>query len=230
MPSYHDTGYWGPFFDACSDEGVVMCLHIGQGFAAINTSPLAPIDNMIIISNQISPIAAQDLLWGPAFHQWPDLKVAWSEGGIGWIAFYLNRCDRHYLNRRWPGHDFGAKLPSDILRDHSLARYISDPTALKVREDIGIDIIAWECDYPHADSIWPDAPEQLLADLNAANCPDEHIDKISWQNTCRFFHFEPFAQISKDRANVAALRALSPDVDTTIRSKQEWRKLYEAPV
>jgi predicted TIM-barrel fold metal-dependent hydrolase len=230
LPSYHDTDYWGPFFDACSDEGVVMCLHIGQGFGAIKTSPLAPIDNMIIISNQISMLAAQDLLWGPAFHQWPDLKVAWSEGGIGWIAFYLNRCDRHYLNQRWLGHDFGAKLPSDIFRDHSLACYISDPTALKVREDIGIDIIAWECDYPHADSIWPDAPEQLLADLNAANCPDEHIDKISWQNTCRFFHFDPVEHMPKDRTKVGALRALSPDVDTTVRSKQEWRKLYEAAV
>jgi predicted TIM-barrel fold metal-dependent hydrolase len=230
LPSYHDTDYWGPFFDACSDEGVVMCLHIGQGFGAINTPPLAPIDNMIIISNQISAIAAQDLLWGPAFQQWPELKVAWSEGGIGWVAFYLNRCDRHYLNQRWLGHDFGAKLPSDIFRQHSLACYISDPTAVKVREDIGIDIIAWECDYPHADSIWPDAPEQLLADLNAANCPDEHIDKIGWQNTCRFFHFDPFAHLAKDGANVAALRALSPDVDTTVRSKLAWRELYEAAV
>jgi predicted TIM-barrel fold metal-dependent hydrolase len=228
MPSYHDLEYWGPFFTACSDEGVVVCLHIGQGFAAINSAPGVPIDNMIILSTQISTIAAQDLLWGGAFMQYPQLKVAWSEAGIGWIPFYLNRCDRHYMNQRWLGHDFGDKLPSDIFRDHSLACYISDPSALKIRDDIGIDIIAWECDYPHSDSVWPDAPEFLMGELAGAHCTDAEIHKITWENSCRFFQYDPFKHIPRERATVGALRALSPDVDTTIRSRKEWRKLYEA--
>ncbi|MCW2930604.1 MAG: amidohydrolase 2 [Actinomycetia bacterium] len=38
--------------------------------------------------------------------------------------FYLDRCDRHYANQRWLGHDFGGKLPSDIFREHSLACYM----------------------------------------------------------------------------------------------------------
>ena len=62
----------------------------------------------------------------------------------------------------------------------------------------------------------------------AAGCTDEEIDKITWQNTCRFFGWDPFRHISRDRATVAGLRAHSPDDDTTIRSKHEWRKLYEA--
>ena len=96
LPSYHDLDYWAPFFTAASEEQVVMCLHIGQGFSAINSPPDAPIDNLIILATQVSTLAAQDLLWGPAFQEFPDLKVAWSEAGIGWIPFYLNRCDRHY--------------------------------------------------------------------------------------------------------------------------------------
>ena len=58
-------------FQALSDEQVVMCLHIGQGFAAIQTAPDAPIDNMIILATQVSAFAAQDLLWGPAFRTYP---------------------------------------------------------------------------------------------------------------------------------------------------------------
>ena len=228
LPSYHDLDYWDPFFRAVSEEGVVMCLHIGQGFAAINSAPGAPIDNLIILATQVSTLAAQDLLWGGAFHKYPDLKVAWSEAGIGWIAFYLNRCDRHYTNQRWLRHDFGGKLPSDIFREHSLACYVTDPTALKVRQDIGVDIIAWECDYPHSDSIFPDAPEFVLNEMQQAGVSDAEIDKITWQNSCRYFGWDPFMQISKSDANVAALRALSPDVDTTIRSKHEWRQRYEA--
>jgi hypothetical protein len=227
IPSYLDLEYWGEFFQVCSDLEVVMCMHIGQGFAAINGAPNAPIDNMIILATQVSTIAAQDLLWGGAFEKYPDLKVAWSEAGIGWIPFYLNRCDRHYTNQRWLGHDFGDKLPSDIFRDHSLACYVTDPTALKVRHDIGVDIIAWECDYPHSDSIWPNAPEFVLNEMNGAGVSDEEINKITWENSCRFFGWDPFQHISKQDATVGGLRALSPDVDTTIRSKHKWREMYE---
>ena len=228
LPSYHDMDYWGPFFQTVCDEQVVMCLHIGQGFSAIQSAPAAPIDNLIILATQVSAIAAQDLLWGPAFHQYPDLKVAWSEAGIGWIPFYLNRCDRHYTNQRWLDHDFGDKLPSDIFRDHSLACFVTDPTALKVRHDIGMDIIAWECDFPHSDSIFPGAPEYILDEMQQAGCSDAEMNQITWQNTCRFFDIDPFRDIPREQASVGALRALSPDVDTTIRSRHEWRRLYES--
>jgi predicted TIM-barrel fold metal-dependent hydrolase len=227
LPSYHDLEYWGPFFETVSELQVVMCLHIGQGFGAINGAPDAPIDNMIILATQVSTFAAQDLLWGGAMTKYPDLKIAWSEAGIGWIPFYLDRCDRHYTNQRWLGHDFGGKLPSDIFREHSLACYVTDPTALKVRHDIGLDIIAWECDYPHSDSIWPNAPEFVNAEMKGSGVPDDEAHKILWENTTRFFGLDPFKHIAKEDATVGALRALSPDVDTTIRSKHEWRKLYD---
>ncbi|RAY16987.1 amidohydrolase [Actinomadura craniellae] len=227
LPSYHDLEYWGPFFQAASETGVVMCLHIGQGFGAINGAPGAPIDNMIILATQVSTFAAQDLLWGGAMTKYPDLKIAWSEAGIGWIPFYLDRCDRHYTNQRWLGHDFGGKLPSDIFREHSLACYVTDPTALKVRHDIGVEIIAWECDYPHSDSIWPNAPEFVHAEMQGAGVPDNEINMITYENTCRFFGWDAFKHIPKEQATVGALRALSPDVDTTIRSKHEWRQMYD---
>lgn len=227
LPSYHDLEYWGPLFDACSELGVVMCLHIGQGFAAINMAPGAPIDNMIILATQVSTLAAQDLLWGGAFFKYPDLKIAWSEAGIGWIPFYLDRCDRHYTNQVWLGHDLKGKMPSEIFREHSLACYVTDPTALKVRHEIGMDIIAWECDYPHSDSIWPDAPEFLINEFNGAGLTDAEMNKITWENTARFFDLDPFSIIKKEHSSVGALRALATDVDTTVRSRKEWRQRFE---
>ena len=127
-PSYHDDEYWGPVFRTLCEENVVMCLHIGTGFGAISMAPDAPIDNLIILATQVSAMCAQDLLWGPAMRKYPDLKFAFSEGGIGWIPFYLDRCDRHYTNQKWLRRDFGDKLPSDVFRDHSLACYVTDKT------------------------------------------------------------------------------------------------------
>jgi hypothetical protein len=158
---------------------------------------------------------------------YPDLKVAWSEAGIGWIPFYLNRSDRHYENQKWLRRDFGGKMPSDVFREHSLACYVTDPSALKIRADIGVEIIAWECDYPHSDSLWPDAPERVLAELNAAGATDAEIDAITWGNSCRFIQWDPFAFLPREQATVGGLRSLSPDVDTSTVSRAEWRRRYE---
>ena len=158
---------------------------------------------------------------------YPDLKFAFSEGGIGWIPFYLDRSDRHYTNQKWLRRDFGDKLPSDVFREHSLACYVTDKTSLKLRHEIGIDIIAWECDYPHSDCFWPDAPEKVLAELDAAGADDSDINKITWQNSSRFFSWDLFARIPKAEATVSALRAKATDVDVSIRPRAEWARLYE---
>ena len=114
-----------------------------------------------------------------------------------------------------------------MFREHSLACYVTDKTSLKLRHEIGIDIIAWECDYPHSDCFWPDAPERVLAELDAAGADDVDIEKITWQNSCRFFTWDPFAGKRREEITVGALRARSTDVDTSIRSRAEWAALYE---
>jgi predicted TIM-barrel fold metal-dependent hydrolase len=227
LPSYQNE-YWNPFFAALCDQDMVMCLHIGQGLDAINMGPDFSFDNYMVLSTQVSVLAVQDLLWGPAWRKFPQLKVAFSEGGIGWIPFLLDRIDRHYDNQKWTGQDFGGKLPSEVFREHSLACFISDPTSLKLHSEIGDDIIAFETDYPHSDSLWPDAPEFLLKQCQDAGCSDELINKISWGNAARFCSYEPFASIPKEQATVGALRALSPDVETDIVTRAEWTARYNA--
>jgi len=91
-----------------------------------------------------------------------------------------------------------------------------------------MDIIAWECDYPHSDCIWPDAPETLYKEMVDAGCTDGEMDQITWSNVARFFDYDPFQHIAKEQATVGALRAQATDVDTAIRSRTEWKKLAEA--
>jgi hypothetical protein len=160
--------------------------------------------------------------------EYPGFKVAFSEGGIGWIPFLLDRIDRHHETHKWTGQDFGTKRPSEVFREHSLACFISDPTSLKLHSDIGDDIIAFETDYPHSDALWPDAPETLLSQCRQADCSDQVIDKISWANAARFCSYDPFAVIPKEQATVGALRALSPDVETDIVTRAEWTARFEA--
>lgn len=105
-------------------------------------------------------------------------------------SLLLDRVDRTYeMHHKWTGQDFGTKLPSDVFREHFLICFISDPIGVQLRHQIGIDNIAWECDYPHSDSSWPHAPEEL-ADV-ATGVPDDEVQKITWENECRWYSFDP---------------------------------------
>jgi predicted TIM-barrel fold metal-dependent hydrolase len=224
------SGYWDPMFTAMCDEGLILSLHIGGGFDVIQRPVEAPVDHLMVLACQISAITAQDLLFGPTLRAFPDLKVALSEGGIGWIPFYFDRIDRHFQNQRWlhGGDDFGGKLPSEVFRDHFLACYITDPSGLLLRDRIGLDLIAWECDYPHTDTTWPTSPEFAWGELQDASCTDAEIHQITWENATRFFGWDPFAHTAREDATVGALRARAADVDTTRMPKAEWKARNEA--
>ena len=96
------------------------------------------------------------------------------------------------------------------------------PIGVKLRHDVGIDNIAWECDYPHSDSSWPNAGEEFSE--VAREIPDDEINKITHENAMRWYSFDPFVQIPKTEATVKALRAKSPDHDVSERAFDTGRR------
>ena len=139
--------------------------------------------------------------------QVPGAKIALSEGGIGWIPYFLERIDYvHRHHHRWTLHGFpNGKKPSDVFREHIITCFIDDAAGVRNRDLIGIDNITWECDYPHSDSTWPKAPEALWKSLDGV--PDSDIHKMTWQNTTRLFQYDPFAHIPKAQCRSPRARA-----------------------
>jgi hypothetical protein len=166
--------------------------------------------------------AAADLLWSRVFKVFPDLRAALSEGGTGWIPYFLDRVDRTYdMHSGWTGQDFKGKLPSEVFREHFLTCFISDPVGVELRHHIGIDNIAWECDYPHSDSSWPEAPEELAAVI--AGVAHDDVNKITHENAMRWYSFDPFAHRARADATVGALRAEAAGHDVAVRSFDKGR-------
>ncbi len=220
-PSFHNP-HWDPLWTACSDHDVVLSIHLGSSGKLAITAADAPIDVMITLQPMNICQAAADLLWSRIPKHFPNLKIALSEGGTGWIPYFLDRLDRTYeMHHLWTGQNFGDQLPSDIFRKHFLTCFISDPVGMQLRHMIGIDNIAWECDFPHSDSSWPTAPEELAA--VAAGASDEDIAKIGYQNAMRWYSFDPFQHRTKANSTVAALRAEAGDHDVEIRPFDKGR-------
>jgi predicted TIM-barrel fold metal-dependent hydrolase len=225
-PSFHED-YWDPVWKACCDNEVVLSIHLGSSGRLVVTAPNAPVDVMITLQPMNICQAAADLLWSRVIKEFPALRVALSEGGTGWIPYFLDRVDRTYdMHHLWTGQDFGNKLPSEVFRERFLTCFIADPVGIRLRDLIGIDNIAWECDYPHSDSSWPNAPEELAA--VAADVPDAELDKITFENACRWYQFEPFAHRTREQSTVAALRAEAAGHDVSIRSMDKGRYEHHA--
>jgi predicted TIM-barrel fold metal-dependent hydrolase len=222
-PSFHDA-HWDPLWRAVCDENVVVSIHLGSSGQLSVTAPDAPVDVMITLQPMNICQAAADLLWSRVIKKFPSIKFALSEGGTGWIPYFLDRVDRTYdMHHLWTGQDFGGKQPSEVFREHFLTCFISDPIGLRLREFIGLDNIAWECDYPHSDSSWPQAPEELAAVAADVDVPAAELDKITYQNAMRWYSFDPFAFRSKEQSTVGALRAEVSGHDVSIQNRDKGR-------
>ncbi|RYD96302.1 MAG: amidohydrolase [Sphingomonadales bacterium] len=219
LPSIHNE-YWKPFWKAINDLDVTMCLHIGAGNPAPHASMETPIEAWISTMPMSISTGAADWLNLQALLDYPDMRVALSEGGIGWIPYFLERCDfSNWRHRAWTNSMYQDQLkPSDVFKKHFLTCFIDDAFGLQNIEFIGEDNIAYECDYPHSDSLWPEVPEHLWKSIK--HLERRQIDKITHGNAMRFFKFDPFAANKAEDLTVGALRAKAKaaGVDTTPKS------------
>jgi predicted TIM-barrel fold metal-dependent hydrolase len=216
-PSVH-SDHWDPFWAACSDESVVVCMHIGSSSELVVTSPDAPMDVLITLTPMNIVKAAADLVWSPVLRKFPDLRIALSEGGIGWIPYFLERLDYNYQRHHyWTGQDFGDKLPSQVFNEHIITCFIDDHFGVASRQFLEMDNVCWECDYPHSDSTWPLAPETFLKQMDGVDRDD--IDRMSHLNAMRHFNFDPFAVTPREECTVGALRRRAAGHDVSIRAR-----------
>jgi len=214
MPSIHDD-YWKPMWKACADHDMAINIHIGTGAAAPHASTKSPIDAWITTMPISIVNSAADWLHLKAVQDY-DLRVALSEGGIGWIPYFLERADfTHEHHSAWThaGQTFGTSKPSEVFRKHFMTCFIEDKFGLQNIDAIGEDNITYECDYPHSDTQWPFVPETLFETLS--HLTDAQIEKITHRNALNFYKYDAIGMMGgRENCTVAALRAKATNVDT----------------
>jgi predicted TIM-barrel fold metal-dependent hydrolase len=217
QPSIHDS-QWEPLWKVCADNQVVINIHIGSGAAAPHASSLSPIDAWITTMPISIVNSAADWLFLKALQKYPTLKICLSEGGIGWIPYFLERADFTFEHHHaWTHSDFGGRKPSDVFREHFMTCFIDDNFGLANLSHIGADNVCYECDYPHSDSVWPESATRLLDSVK--HLPDADIAKITHGNALRLFNFDAFGKMGgRDNCTAVALRALATHVDTAPKS------------
>ena len=217
FPSIHNE-YWEPMWKTLSEHDMLINIHIGSGASAPHASMESPIECWIITMPISIVNSASDWLYLSALRRYPNLRVSLSEGGIGWIPYFIERADfSHSHHNAWTHADFGKKKPSDVFKEHFLTCFIDDKFGLDNLDAIGEDMVAYECDYPHSDTVWPESAERLLQTL--AHLPERQINKVSHQNALRMMRFDAFGKMGgRDNCTVGALRKLASHVSTATQS------------
>ncbi|MHB8669871.1 MAG: amidohydrolase family protein [Acidimicrobiales bacterium] len=191
LPSVHDaSNYWDPFFAACAETATVICMHIGSSSKMPSTSADAPpaVGSTLTFANACYSLV--DWLMCGAFNRFPDLVIAYSEGQIGWIPYVLERADIVWEeNRGWGGvADKVKSPPSQLFREHVYGCFFNDAHGLRSLEDIGVDNVTYESDYPHSDSTWPHTRE--VAEAQMKDLDDLSVEKIVRTNALRMLSLD----------------------------------------
>jgi len=188
LPSIHDADrHWDPLFAACDETGTVICMHIGSASQVPITSLDAPTHVQIALTSINSQMSLVDWLLSGLFVRFPGLKVAYSEGQVGWMPYQLERLDALWRKGTYRDEwDLAiTEPPSHYVPGHVWGCVFEDDFGLSVRDVIGVDVITFETDYPHQDSTWPDSlryAEKVLGHL-----PQGDVDKIVRDNAIRLF-------------------------------------------
>jgi predicted TIM-barrel fold metal-dependent hydrolase len=184
LPTIHDpNAHWEPFFGACNDTGTAIFMHIGSGSHWLTSSPDAPpavTANLVFLT---SAMALSDWLFSGVLARYPNLRVCFAEGQIGWIPYVAERADVLWSKTVWAGG--GPRLPeppSHYLRQ-VYGCFYDDHAGLALRDSIGVDQIVFETDYPHQDSTWPNTLDTVAT--FADELSDTELEKILRGNAAR---------------------------------------------
>jgi predicted TIM-barrel fold metal-dependent hydrolase len=236
MPSIH-SDYWYPLFQAASDNNTVLCTHVGSSSRSAQLSSDAPPSVAMTASSMMSMFTFVELIWAEFWGKFPNLKFSLTEGDVGWMPYFLWRAE-HVLNRHsgWTNPTFppGYSGPADVFRKHIYSCFISDKVGVKNLEWFAEDKLCWESDYPHSDSNWPFAPEDILETMG--HLPDETINRITHENAMKAYSFDPFTYVPKEQATAGRLRAQAVDVDVVThvghaaseRDREAWARMQRA--
>lgn len=196
LPSVHDPKrFWDPFFRACEDTETIINMHIGSSSKMPSTSPDAPhaVASVLTFSNTMGSML--DFLISGVFDRFPLLRVAYSEGQVGWMPFVLERADNLWKHRLDASADYGINLkqpPSAYIENHIWGCIFDDLTGLKLRDTVGMSQITFEVDYPHADSTFPNTLETATRLAEQAGLDESEIQQLFRGNAIRAYGLDRF--------------------------------------
>jgi predicted TIM-barrel fold metal-dependent hydrolase len=203
LPTIHDRNrYWDPVMAAASDLEMVVSMHVGSSSQVPQIAPDSPFMANLAWGAVRTSGAMLSWLFSGLFTRFPGLKIALSEGEIGWMPYFLERAEQVLDKQRFwvqRGVTFMEHASTDVdlntinirelFRDHVFGCFIEDHHGIASIAEIGEDNIMCETDYPHSDSTWPNCITVVKKIIG--HLPADVQYKILRGNAEKLYRFTP---------------------------------------
>lgn len=203
LPTIHDADhYWDPVMAAANELEMVASMHVGSSSQLPRICNDAPFMANLTWGATRTSGTMLSWLFSGLFQRYPNLKIALSEGEVGWMPYFLERAEqvldkqRYWVKRgtKFMGHagneaDLDTLDIRETFRNHIFGCIIEDRHAIKSLDEIGEDNVMCETDYPHSDSTWPDCID--VARDTMKDLPENVQYKLLRGNAERLYRFTP---------------------------------------
>ncbi len=163
--------FWEEVFEICNATGIPMNFHLNAALDAdsaiwdnLGFDQRLPIHAMLHHMGTCATMA--NFMVSGLLDKYPRLKIGLIESGAGWAPFVLEALN-HQLEEFRTAENRGLKLrPRDYFRRHFWVTYWFESYAPKhMLEEIGVDRLLFETDFPHPTSLYPGVQDKLVETL-----------------------------------------------------------------
>jgi predicted TIM-barrel fold metal-dependent hydrolase len=200
LPSLTDD-YWEPFWSTCEDRNLALVVHAGYGWdqgvvfpqlqnifdQAATAAGATDFDSLLAHADTVGPEAMAffgefsgsprprramwQLMLGGVFDRHPRLKLLLTEVRADWVPATLSYLDQVYDQRR--DELPASRKPSEYWQSNCLAgASFIHKAEVEMRDQIGVEQIAFGRDYPHPEGTWPHTREWLRDAFGAVSEPE----------------------------------------------------------
>ena len=130
--------------------------------------------------------AIGSVILGGVLERFPSLRMGFLEGNCAWLPWLLWR-----LDEQWELFEDAEEIPLQLkpseyfLRQCFIAVDPAEALVSQVIDDIGDDNIVISTDYPHLDSLYPEAMKTFI---DLPNVSERSKRKILWDNCARLYN------------------------------------------
>jgi uncharacterized protein len=132
-------------------------------------------------------LAVMHVIDGGTLDRFPQLRVGFFEGDVGWLAHWLGRLDETYDKMALVAEEHHRSALAQFRDQCVISGEPADAGLALTVNTVGADRVLWASDWPHQDGAWPD-PIEILRDRTDLSEADKRA--VFVDGPARFFDID----------------------------------------
>jgi predicted TIM-barrel fold metal-dependent hydrolase len=163
--------FWEEVFDVCNATGLAINFHLNASLDAdsaiwdnLSFEQRLPVSSLIL--HVACAATMSNFMVSGLLDKYENLKIGLIESGMGWVPFWLEGLEHQFDEFRTFQARGLKRRPKEYFAKHFWVSFWFESFAPKnMLEQIGVDRVMFETDYPHPTSLYPGVQDKLVDSL-----------------------------------------------------------------